>query len=105
MVTRLSVVVPSEGNALTLTAEETTTPELECLGHASQEPLHSGRCGGSGGDQEATTAQALFPIFRPRNQRKCILLVRHGESSEWGGRPAPISPEAAAGTTAGASRL
>lgn len=26
-------------------------------------------------------AQRLFPIFRPRHERKCILLVRHGEST------------------------
>lgn len=72
----------SDAGALTLTAEETTTPELECLGVASQEPPASGG-GGRGCEQEAQGAQALFPIFRPRNQRKCILLVRHGESSEW----------------------
>lgn len=79
--TRLSVVLPgqsSDAGGLALTAEETATPELEVLGAASQEPPHSGRAA----EQEATTAQALFPIFRPRNQRKCILLVRHGESSE-----------------------
>jgi hypothetical protein len=99
----LSLAAPgglaSEPAAVTLTAEETTTPELECLGAASQEPPHSARGGGGAGgvqgggggghgggasvcEQEATTAQALFPIFRPRNQRKCIVLVRHGESSE-----------------------
>lgn len=71
----------SDAAALTLTAEETTTPELECLGAASQDPPQSGAGGTRSGEQEATTAQALFPIFRPRNQRKCILLVRHGESS------------------------
>jgi hypothetical protein len=90
--TRLSgLLLPgqcSEAMALTLTAEETTTPELECVGAASQDALHSGGLFGRGGEQEATTAQALFPIFRPRNQRKCIVLVRHGESSE------PTSPRA-----------
>ncbi|KAI8473038.1 MAG: hypothetical protein J3K34DRAFT_519225 [Monoraphidium minutum] len=84
-VTRMSGMLPpgqcSEAVALTLTAEETTTPELECLGAASQDPLQSSGAGSRGGEQEATTSQALFPIFRPRNQRKCILLVRHGEST------------------------
>jgi hypothetical protein len=33
--------------------------------------------------EEVTTKQVLFPIFRPKSTRKCVILVRHGESSEW----------------------
>lgn len=52
-----------------------------------------GRGGGSSGGrgtrgpgvvcEEVTAKQMLFPIFRPRQERKCIILVRHGESSEY----------------------
>jgi hypothetical protein len=91
--------------------EETTTPELEQVGiGGSQEPGGSqlgaglglgggsrraaaaaaaagpGGGGGSRGSvvlEEVTTKQVLFPIFRPKSCRKCVILVRHGESSEW----------------------
>ena len=124
--------------------EETTTPELEQIGMASQEggiqqqqqqqqlmlpavagAAAAGAAGGSSGGgrvagllpgsrgaaaaaagggngagglpgssgrgsrgagvvcEEVTTKQTLFPIFRPKSQRKCLILVRHGESSEW----------------------
>lgn len=33
--------------------------------------------------EEVTTKQMLFPVFRPLKERKCVILVRHGESSEW----------------------
>lgn len=48
--------------------------------------------GGSGGRgarrpgvvcEEVTAKQMLFPVFRPLKERKCVILVRHGESSEW----------------------
>lgn len=32
--------------------------------------------------EEVTAKQMLFPVFRPRTERKCVILVRHGESSE-----------------------
>jgi hypothetical protein len=51
----------------------------------------SGRGGGAPGGssargagvvcEEVTTKQVLFPIFRPKSQRKCVILVRHGEST------------------------
>ncbi|WIA15838.1 hypothetical protein OEZ85_012593 [Tetradesmus obliquus] len=40
--------------------------------------------GGSRGSvvlEEVTTKQVLFPIFRPKSYRKCVILVRHGEST------------------------
>jgi membrane protein involved in colicin uptake len=92
--------------------EETTTPELEQVGiGGSQDPGGSqlsagpgalaggsrsrgaaaaaaaaGAAGGSRGSvvlEEVTTKQVLFPIFRPKSCRKCVILVRHGESSEY----------------------
>jgi hypothetical protein len=33
--------------------------------------------------EEVTAKQMLFPVFRPLKERKCVILVRHGESSEW----------------------
>jgi hypothetical protein len=49
----------------------------------------AGAAGGAGGGsrgsvvlEEVTTKQVLFPIFRPKSCRKCVILVRHGESSE-----------------------
>jgi hypothetical protein len=90
--------------------EETTTPELEQVGiGGSQEPGGSqlsaslgalaggsrsrgaaaSAAGGAGGGrgsvvlEEVTTKQVLFPIFRPKSCRKCVILVRHGESSEY----------------------
>jgi hypothetical protein len=89
--------------------EETTTPELEQVGiGGSQEPggsqLSAGlgalaggsrsrgaaaAAAGAGGGrgsvvlEEVTTKQVLFPIFRPKSCRKCVILVRHGESSEY----------------------
>jgi hypothetical protein len=33
-------------------------------------------------EEEVTAKQALFPIFRPKSSRKCVILVRHGESGE-----------------------
>jgi hypothetical protein len=32
--------------------------------------------------EEVTAKQMLFPVFRPLKERKCVILVRHGESSE-----------------------
>lgn len=34
--------------------------------------------------EEVTAKQMLFPVFRPLSTRKCVILVRHGESSEFG---------------------
>jgi hypothetical protein len=34
--------------------------------------------------EEVTAKQMLFPVFRPLSTRKCVILVRHGESSELG---------------------
>jgi hypothetical protein len=106
----LASVTPGEGLALLLRddelLEETTTPELEQVGvSGSQEPggsqlsaglglgggsRRAGAGGAAGGGsrgsvvlEEVTTKQALFPIFRPKSCRKCVILVRHGESSEW----------------------
>jgi hypothetical protein len=72
--------------------EETTTPELELVGCYSQDPSMSGLKAGGGRERagaaveqefEASTRQTLFPIFRPKRTRKWVVLVRHGESSEW----------------------
>ena len=72
--------------------EETTTPELELVGCYSQEPSTSGLKAGGGKEGpgaaveqefEASTRLTLFPIFRPKCKRKCLVLVRHGESSKW----------------------
>ncbi|KAF8059373.1 PMA1 [Scenedesmus sp. PABB004] len=89
--------------------EETATPELEQIGIGSQDPGGSqpsaarraaaggagaahaaagaaGRSGGGAGGsgvvcEEVTAKQVLFPIFRPKSCRKCVILVRHGEST------------------------
>jgi hypothetical protein len=37
--------------------------------------------------EEVTAKQMLFPVFRPLKERKCVILVRHGESSESRGSP------------------
>lgn len=86
--------------------EETTTPELEQIGYSSQDffsnSQHSaGAAGGSKGRgaaaagagplrsrgvgvvcEEVTAKQMMFPIFRPKAQRKCVILIRHGESGK-----------------------
>eukprot|EP00878_Enallax_costatus_P023466 GHUV01024961.1.p1 GENE.GHUV01024961.1~~GHUV01024961.1.p1 ORF type:complete len:592 (+),score=201.36 GHUV01024961.1:824-2599(+) len=84
--------------------EETTTPELEQIGYSSQDffsasQQSAGAAAGAGKPrgaapaailpstsksgvvcEEVTAKPMLFPIFRPKAQRKCVILIRHGES-------------------------
>lgn len=86
--------------------EETTTPELEQIGYSSQDFFTGSQrsAGAAAGPsnaksaapggvlpstskpgvvcEEVTTKQMLFPIFRPKAQRKCVILIRHGESGK-----------------------
>lgn len=89
--------------------EETTTPELEQIGYSSQDffsgsqqsagaaagaskgrgaaaaAAGAGPSSSRGGGvvcEEVTAKQMMFPIFRPKAQRKCVILIRHGESGK-----------------------
>lgn len=96
------------GDALTAPVlddfEETTTPELEQIGYSSQDFFGSSQQSAGAGAaskgraaaaaaagqaasrgagavcEEVTAKQMMFPIFRPKTQRKCVILIRHGES-------------------------
>lgn len=69
-----SLPTPADPVSSIAASEETNTPELEVCG-TQCEPLSSQQ-----EEVEDNTQVVLFPIFRPKRQRKFICVIRHGES-------------------------
>lgn len=60
--------------------EETTTPELETVGVSPSQEVDENEA-----KNEAHKPVQVFPIFVPKMQRKCVIIIRHGESgTSWG---------------------
>eukprot|EP00877_Chromochloris_zofingiensis_P003388 jgi/Chrzof1/1304/Cz10g02110.t1 len=55
--------------------EETTTPELETVGVSPSQEVDENEA-----KNEAHKPVQVFPIFVPKMQRKCVIIIRHGES-------------------------